>query len=62
MGYTSMTVGNHEFNFGQAVLNKIRGEMTFPDAAANCRFTSTTLVFLPTLFRTSAAYRWGSSV
>jgi len=48
MGYTSMTLGNHEFNFGQAVLDKIRGEMAFPMLAANCRLISdNSLVFDP---------------
>ncbi|MEI6308766.1 MAG: 5'-nucleotidase C-terminal domain-containing protein, partial [bacterium] len=52
MGYTSMTLGNHEFNFGQAVLNKIRGEMTFPMLAANCRLISdNSLVFDPYIIK-----------
>jgi 2',3'-cyclic-nucleotide 2'-phosphodiesterase/3'-nucleotidase len=40
MGYTSMTLGNHEFNFGLGVLDKIGGEMTFPELSANIRKTS----------------------
>ncbi|MEI6509540.1 MAG: 5'-nucleotidase C-terminal domain-containing protein [bacterium] len=52
MGYAAMTIGNHEFNFGQAVLNKIRGEMTFPMLAANCRLISdNSLVFDPYIIK-----------
>jgi len=35
MGYVSMTVGNHEFNYGPAVLNKFQGEALFPLLSAN---------------------------
>ena len=35
MGYVSMTVGNHEFNYGPGVLNKFQGEATFPLLSAN---------------------------
>ncbi len=33
--YDSMTVGNHEYNFGLQVLNKARGEAKFPFLSAN---------------------------
>ena len=33
--YDSMTVGNHEYNFGLKVLNKARGEAKFPFLSAN---------------------------
>ncbi len=33
--YDSMTVGNHEYNFGLQVLNKARGEAKFPSLSAN---------------------------
>jgi 2',3'-cyclic-nucleotide 2'-phosphodiesterase/3'-nucleotidase len=33
--YDSMTVGNHEYNFGLKVLNKARGEARFPWLSAN---------------------------
>lgn len=33
--YDSMTVGNHEFNFGLTVLEKARGEAKFPWLSAN---------------------------
>ena len=35
MGYVSMTVGNHEFNFGRQVLDKARSEAKFPWLCAN---------------------------
>lgn len=33
--YASMTVGNHEFNYGLDVLNKFKGELNFPLISAN---------------------------
>src|SRR5213594_4441064 len=33
--YDSMTVGNHEYNFGLQVLNKARSEAKFPFLSAN---------------------------
>ncbi|QYM78323.1 bifunctional metallophosphatase/5'-nucleotidase [Horticoccus luteus] len=39
--YTSMTVGNHEYNFGPAVLAKARGEAHFPWLSANTYRTGT---------------------
>lgn len=35
LGYTSMTPGNHEYNFGRAVLEKARSEANFPWISAN---------------------------
>jgi 2',3'-cyclic-nucleotide 2'-phosphodiesterase / 3'-nucleotidase len=35
MGFVSATVGNHEFNFGPAVLNKFQAEADFPLLSAN---------------------------
>src|SRR6185295_16610749 len=35
LGYDSMTVGNHEYNFGLAVLEKARSEAKFPWLSAN---------------------------
>ncbi|HEX8070186.1 MAG TPA: bifunctional UDP-sugar hydrolase/5'-nucleotidase [Pyrinomonadaceae bacterium] len=35
LGYDAMTVGNHEYNFGLAVLNKARAEARFPWLSAN---------------------------
>ena len=39
--YDSMTVGNHEYNFGLQVLNKARGEAQFPWLSANTYDTGT---------------------
>src|SRR4030095_15941040 len=35
LNYDSMTVGNHEYNFGLQVLEKARGEAKFPWLSAN---------------------------
>lgn len=35
LGYDSMTIGNHEFNFGRAVLDRMRREAAFPLLSAN---------------------------
>ena len=35
MGYVAATVGNHEFNYGPAVLNKFKAEADFPLLSAN---------------------------
>lgn len=35
LGYCSMTVGNHEFNFGRQILEKARSEAHFPWLSAN---------------------------
>ncbi|MDX6383427.1 MAG: hypothetical protein QOK48_1000 [Blastocatellia bacterium] len=40
--YDSMTVGNHEYNFGLKVLEKARGEAKFPWLSANTYNTATT--------------------
>ncbi|MFQ6610304.1 MAG: bifunctional metallophosphatase/5'-nucleotidase, partial [Fidelibacterota bacterium] len=37
MKYDAMTVGNHDFNYGQIVLEKIIGELNFPVMSANIR-------------------------
>jgi 2',3'-cyclic-nucleotide 2'-phosphodiesterase/3'-nucleotidase len=39
--YDSMTVGNHEYNFGPEVREKARSEAAFPWLSANTVFTST---------------------
>jgi 2',3'-cyclic-nucleotide 2'-phosphodiesterase/3'-nucleotidase len=39
--YDSMTIGNHEFNFGLPVLEKARNEATFPWLSANTYRTGT---------------------
>jgi len=35
LGYDAMTVGNHEYNFGLKILEKARGEASFPWLSAN---------------------------
>lgn len=35
MGYTAMTIGNHDFNFGMDRLKEIRNELSFPILCAN---------------------------
>ncbi len=37
MGYDAMTIGNHEFNYGQEVLDKFIREAQFPVLSANIR-------------------------
>jgi 2',3'-cyclic-nucleotide 2'-phosphodiesterase/3'-nucleotidase len=39
--YDSMTVGNHEYNFGLKVLEKARGEAKFPWLSSNTYDTAT---------------------
>jgi 2',3'-cyclic-nucleotide 2'-phosphodiesterase / 3'-nucleotidase len=41
LNYDSMTVGNHEYNFGLKVLEKARGEANFPWLSANTYETAT---------------------
>jgi 2',3'-cyclic-nucleotide 2'-phosphodiesterase/3'-nucleotidase len=41
IGVDAMAVGNHEYNFGLAVLEKARGEATFPWLSANTYDTRT---------------------
>ncbi|WP_223765322.1 bifunctional UDP-sugar hydrolase/5'-nucleotidase [Corallococcus sp. AS-1-6] len=40
LGYAAMAMGNHEFNYGQDVLNKFKGEANFPLLGANVRKAS----------------------
>jgi len=35
MGYDAFTLGNHEFNYGQAILSERIGDASFPTVAAN---------------------------
>jgi len=37
MGYDAMTIGNHEYNYGQGVLDKFIDEAQFPVMSANVR-------------------------
>src|SRR5699024_6300192 len=38
MGYDAMTLGNHEFNFGLELIEKIKTEAEFPILAANAKY------------------------
>lgn len=40
MDYDSMTLGNHEFNFGLDLVDKIMDEAEFPILAANVKYTA----------------------
>ncbi|MFP2911791.1 bifunctional metallophosphatase/5'-nucleotidase [Pyxidicoccus sp. 3LFB2] len=40
LGYAAMALGNHEFNYGQDVLNKFKNEANFPLLGANVRKTA----------------------
>jgi len=41
LGYDAMAVGNHEYNFGLRVLEKAKGEATFPWLSANTYLAGT---------------------
>ena len=41
LGYHAMTVGNHDFDWGQAILRKAEEQAAFPWLAANAVFTAT---------------------
>lgn len=58
--YDSMTVGNHEFNFGLKVLEKARGEAKFPWLSANTvRAGTDEPAFQPYLVREVSGVRVG---
>ena len=38
LGYAAMTLGNHEFNFGLNLIEKIKQELNFPILAANAQY------------------------
>lgn len=60
MGYDSMTVGNHEFNFGLEVIEKARREARFPWLSANIyRKVDGSSYFTPYLIREVAGVRVG---
>ncbi|MCX7591223.1 MAG: 5'-nucleotidase C-terminal domain-containing protein [Kiritimatiellae bacterium] len=52
IGYTAMTLGNHEFNFGQAVLKKFVSELKFPVICANIVGIDDKPVYTPYLVKT----------
>jgi 2',3'-cyclic-nucleotide 2'-phosphodiesterase (5'-nucleotidase family) len=47
MGYDAMTVGNHEFNYGPAILNKFQETADFPLLSANIDTTDSAYDFEP---------------
>ena len=60
MRYDAMAVGNHEFNFGLAVLHKAQKESSFPWLSANTRNTSDGSAAFPEyLVKTVAGIRIG---
>ncbi|MGE5577589.1 MAG: bifunctional metallophosphatase/5'-nucleotidase [Syntrophothermus sp.] len=59
MKYDSMTVGNHEFNFGLPVLNKAKKEAQFPWLAANIYTTDGKNAFVPYIVKKVAGVKIG---
>ncbi|MFO1447486.1 MAG: bifunctional UDP-sugar hydrolase/5'-nucleotidase [Opitutaceae bacterium] len=60
LGFASLTLGNHEYNFGLAVLEKARKEASFPWLSANIYKTgSTDPVYTPYLVREVQGVRVG---
>jgi 2',3'-cyclic-nucleotide 2'-phosphodiesterase (5'-nucleotidase family) len=57
--YDAMAVGNHEFNFGLAVLRKAQKEATFPWLSANTRNADGSAAFQEYLVKTVAGVRIG---
>jgi 2',3'-cyclic-nucleotide 2'-phosphodiesterase/3'-nucleotidase len=51
MRYDAMAVGNHDFNFGLAVLDRFVGQARFPVLAANVRRADGTPRFVPHVIR-----------
>lgn len=60
LGYVSMTPGNHEYNFGLAVLEKARSEASFPWLSANTYRSGTeTTAFAPYVIKEVDGVRVG---
>ncbi len=51
MQYDAMTIGNHEYNYGQGVLDKFITEAQFPVMSANVRNTDGSDKYLPYLIK-----------
>lgn len=59
MAYDAMTLGNHEFNYGLAVVDKARTESNFPWLAANIYKEDGTNYFTPYIVKTVAGVKVG---
>jgi 2',3'-cyclic-nucleotide 2'-phosphodiesterase/3'-nucleotidase len=59
MGYEAMTVGNHEFNYGLGVLDKVRAQANFPWLSANIYKADGTNYFTPYIVKTVAGVKVG---
>ncbi|MEW5957502.1 MAG: 5'-nucleotidase C-terminal domain-containing protein [Chloroflexota bacterium] len=51
MKYDAMTIGNHEYNYGQGVLDKFASEAQFPVLSANIRNSDAGEKYLPYVIR-----------
>ncbi|RMF02396.1 MAG: bifunctional metallophosphatase/5'-nucleotidase [Chloroflexi bacterium] len=51
MGYDAMTIGNHEFNYGQDVLDKFISEAQFPVMSANIRNSDGSQKYTPYIIK-----------
>lgn len=59
MNYDAMTIGNHDYNYGQIVLDKIIGELNFPAMSANIRDDQGDEKYTPYLIKTVKGVRIG---
>lgn len=59
MGYDAMTVGNHEFNYGLDVLDKVRAQANFPWLSANIYKADGTNYFTPYIVKTIQGVKIG---
>ena len=59
IGYQAMTLGNHDFNFGQPFLNTFVSALDFPVLCANIVDDQDKLVFKPYLIHTLGAIKIG---
>ncbi|HEY5000448.1 MAG TPA: 5'-nucleotidase C-terminal domain-containing protein, partial [Candidatus Cryosericum sp.] len=59
MAYDAMTLGNHEFNYGLAVVDKARTESNFPWLAANIYKEDGTNYFTPYIVKTVGGVKVG---
>ena len=60
LGYDAMAVGNHDYDFGRAALERARHEAAFPWLSANtCQAGTDESAFVPCLLKTVAGVRIG---